>query len=227
MIMISASKIRKSYREGDSSLQVLTNINLSVELGELVSITGQSGCGKSTLLHILGLLDEADGGELLMKGSPVSAMNRNSVQFRSRHIGFIFQFHYLLEDLTAEENLALPLLIQGIPYAKCLSTAGEWLKKLDLYERKNHYPSTLSGGEQQRIAIGRAMIHQPDIVLADEPTGNLDPLHSSDVLSLMLDMQEQFGQTFIIVTHNKEIAEKADRQYKLENGILVEHNKIL
>lgn len=224
MKILTASHLQKSYKEGDSVLKVLTDINLSVEQGELVSITGQSGCGKSTLLHLLGLLDDADAGELRFKDTLINAMDKKSVQFRSRHIGFIFQFHYLLEDLSAEENLALPLLIQGDSYSKSIASAQDWLRKLDLYDRRIHYPNSLSGGEQQRIAIGRAMIHQPDVVLADEPTGNLDPIHSSEILDIMLKMQEVSNQTFIIVTHNEDIAGKADRQFKLENGILVERS---
>jgi|WetSurMetagenome_2_1015567.scaffolds.fasta_scaffold176755_2 lipoprotein-releasing system ATP-binding protein len=220
MIILSASHIKKSYNEGINSLQVLTDVNLSVNAGDLISITGQSGCGKSTLLHVLGLLDDADSGELTYNDIHLTAQDKKSVQFRSMHIGFIFQFHYLLEDLTAEENIALPLLIQGLSYQKSIERAKEWLTLLDLPDRGHHYPNALSGGEQQRIAIGRAMIHKPDIVFADEPTGNLDPAHSAEVLSMMLQMQKLHGQTFVIVTHNEEIANKAAKQYRLEKGVL-------
>jgi lipoprotein-releasing system ATP-binding protein len=220
MNIITASHIKKSYVEGNNTLQVLADVNLSIDASDLISITGQSGCGKSTLLHVLGLLDDADSGELLYKNTPLTAHHKKSTQFRSLHIGFIFQFHYLLEDLTAEENIALPLLIQGVPYQKSLSQAKEWLRWLDLSDRGHHYPNALSGGEQQRIAIGRAMIHKPDIVFADEPTGNLDPIHSAEVLAMMLEMQKLHGQAFIIVTHNEEIAGKAGKTYRLENGVL-------
>ncbi|HNX01868.1 MAG TPA: ABC transporter ATP-binding protein [Candidatus Cloacimonadota bacterium] len=220
MEILSASHIGKSYQEGNNKLHVLTDINLQVSEGELVSITGQSGCGKSTLLHVLGLLDDADSGELFFKSTKLTAKDKRSVEYRRNHIGFIFQYHYLLEDLTAEENVALPLLIQGVSYPKSMETAREWLKMLDMIDRKSHYPNALSGGEQQRIAIGRAMIHKPDIVFADEPTGNLDPLHSNEVLEIMLKMQNQHGQTCILVTHNHDIADKAPKQMKLEQGIL-------
>ncbi len=220
MNILRASHIKKSYREGNSSLEVLSDISLTIESGDLISITGQSGCGKSTLLHVLGLLDDASSGELLYRDIHYTTRDKKSVQFRSLHIGFIFQFHYLLEDLTAAENIALPLLIQGLSYQKSIKEANEWLKLLDMSNRGNHYPNALSGGEQQRIAIGRAMIHKPDIVYADEPTGNLDPTHSAEVFDLMLKMQKTHGQTFVIVTHNEDIAGKAGRHFKLENGVL-------
>jgi lipoprotein-releasing system ATP-binding protein len=221
MNILKASHIKKSYQEGNSALSVLMDVNLSVDSGDLISITGQSGCGKSTLLYVLGLLDDPDSGELFYHDTLISTREKKSIQYRSLHIGFIFQFHYLLEDLTAEENIALPLLIQGVPYNKSLEQAKEWLKLLDLKDRGHHYPNALSGGEQQRIAIGRAMIHKPDIVFADEPTGNLDPTHSAEVLSMMLQMQKSHGQTFIIVTHNEDIAAKTERHFRLENGILI------
>jgi lipoprotein-releasing system ATP-binding protein len=220
MHILTASHIKKSYLEGNSSLEVLTDINLAIEPGDLITITGQSGCGKSTLLHVLGLLDDPDSGELLYRDIHLTARDKKSVQFRSMHIGFIFQFHYLLEDLTAEENIALPLLIQGISYQKSIRQAKEWLELLHLADRGHHYPNALSGGEQQRIAIGRAMIHKPDIVFADEPTGNLDPTHSTAVLDMILEMQKIHCQTFIIVTHNEDIAGKAGRHFRLENGVL-------
>jgi lipoprotein-releasing system ATP-binding protein len=220
MNILKASHLKKSYSEGNSKLEVLKDINLEISSGDLISITGQSGCGKSTLLHVLGLLDDADSGSVCYRDVPLTARDKKSVQFRSLHIGFIFQFHYLLEDLTAVENIALPLLIQGLSYQKSMTQAKEWLKLLDLSARGNHYPNALSGGEQQRIAIGRAMIHKPDIVFADEPTGNLDPTHSAEVFSVMLEMQKLHGQTCVIVTHNEDIAEKAENHYKLENGVL-------
>jgi lipoprotein-releasing system ATP-binding protein len=220
MNILQAAHVKKSYKEGNSFLQVLEDINLSIEKGDLISITGQSGSGKSTLLHVLGLLDDPDEGKLMYNDILLSASDKKSVMFRSLHIGFIFQFHYLLDDLTAEENIALPLLIQGIPYQKSLKQSREWLDMLHLSDRGHHFPNTLSGGEQQRVAIGRAMIHRPDIVFADEPTGNLDPTHSSEVLSIMLEMQKSHGQTFVIVTHNEEIAANTNKHYKLENGVL-------
>jgi lipoprotein-releasing system ATP-binding protein len=220
MNILHAVNLQKGYCQGNGKLQVLTNINLSIEASDLISITGQSGSGKSTLLHVLGLLDEPEAGQLWYGERQITARDKNAVLFRSQHIGFVFQFHYLLEDLTALENVALPLLLQGKSYSKSISEAKHWLQLLDISDRASHYPNALSGGEQQRIAIGRAMIHKPDIVFADEPTGNLDPHHSQEVLQIMLRMQQQNGQTCVIVTHNDDIARQAQKQYKLEDGVL-------
>ncbi|NLK50172.1 MAG: ABC transporter ATP-binding protein [Candidatus Cloacimonetes bacterium] len=220
MNILSATGIDKSFKDSTQTIEVLRGATLEVEAGQMISITGQSGCGKSTLLHILGLLDDPDRGELHIKGASVSAKSSSAASIRNRDIGFVFQFHYLVEDLTAAENVALPLLISGQKFKDAIKEAHSMLERLKLDERLNHYPNQLSGGEQQRVALARALITKPAIVLADEATGNLDPANSLEVWKLMKMLNEELGQTFVIVTHDRDQAAMADKTYELSDGKL-------
>ncbi len=220
MSLLIAEHLKKTYLDSGEKLQVLNDINIHIEQGDFACISGQSGCGKSTLLHLLGLLDKPDSGMIFLDGNPVSPDSLQAPEIRNRQIGFVFQFHYLMEDLTATENVALPLLVTNSKTSFALTKAAELLQTLNLGHRLKHYPRQLSGGEQQRVALARALINQPRIVLADEPTGNLDPEHSNDVIELMLKLNQDFGQTFVLVTHDTSIASLSKRQYRLSDGIL-------
>jgi len=220
LTMLEAKHLAKKYNDGGIDIDVLKDINLTVEKGELVTISGQSGCGKSTLLHILGLLDDADAGELLLNGVTVNAHQHGITSLRNQLLGFVFQFHYLMEDLTAMENVALPLIVKGESTRHSLLKAQDLLDLVGLTNRKDHYPHQLSGGEQQRVALCRAIINSPQIILADEPTGNLDPYHKDEVLSLLLQLNREMQFTFILVTHDTSIAQISHTHYLLENGIL-------
>jgi len=192
-----------------------------IERGETVAITGESGSGKSTLLHILGLLDQQDRGEIIYNGDLIDTRSPQADKFRNKKLGFIFQFHYLLEDFTALENVALPNFYLTGNRRKSEQQAIDILQRLNLSGRENHYPHQLSGGEQQRVAVARALINEPDLVLADEPTGNLDHRHSSELVDILLDLNSQKNQTFVLVTHDREIAAKMQKNYVLENGVLL------
>lgn len=220
MNILTAADISKSYQDTQQRIQVLDKASLEVESGELISITGQSGCGKSTLLHILGLLDDPDSGQVFVKGKQASAKSPEAPSLRNRDIGFVFQFHYLIEDLSARENVALPLLIAGQKLKDALQEADKLLKLLALGDRTGHYPNQLSGGEQQRVALARALVTKPAILLADEPTGNLDPANSLEVWNLMRKLNQDLGQTFVVVTHDRELAALADKTYELSRGQL-------
>lgn len=215
--MLVAKNIQKSY----GTLQVLKGLDLSVRPGEIISIVGKSGSGKSTLLHILGTLDTPDQGTLLVNGQEVFLMKENQLAaFRNKEIGFIFQFHHLLNEFTAQENVAIPAFIQGADKAKSMNRAAELLDYLGLKNRIDHKPTQLSGGEQQRVAVARALMNNPKVVFADEPTGNLDNDTSEDLHSLLLSLRKDFNQTFVIVTHNDELANLSDRKLILRDGIL-------
>ncbi|EMR01846.1 ABC transporter ATP-binding protein [Cesiribacter andamanensis] len=218
--MLIAENIIKSY--GD--LQVLKGINLHVKQGEIVSIVGASGAGKSTLLHILGTLDTPDGGSLQIKGQPLHrGMNaRELSRFRNSNIGFIFQFHNLLPEFTALENAAMPgFIADNRPEEQVRQEATALLQKLGLGQRLHHKPGQMSGGEQQRVAVARALINKPALVFADEPSGNLDS-HSADELHhLFFQLREEMGQTFVIVTHNQQLADMADFKYEIEDGVIL------
>jgi lipoprotein-releasing system ATP-binding protein len=213
--MIELKKVTKRY----GSLDVLKGVDLKVERGEMVSIVGKSGAGKSTLLHIAGLLDSPDSGQVNIKGMEGTALKGNKLaHFRNAHMGFIFQFHHLLPEFTAEENIMMPFLIAGNQKNEARIKARELLEYLGLESRREHKPSELSGGEQQRVAIGRAIINKPDILYADEPTGNLDASISQEIHELFLKMRNDFQQTFLIVTHNIALAEMADRKLLMQDG---------
>lgn len=215
--MIEAQNIHKSF----GNLHVLKGVDLRVERGEIVAIVGKSGAGKSTLLHILGTLDTADKGTLTIKDQLISNLNnRKLAAFRNDNIGFIFQFHHLLPEFTALENVIIPALIQKQNEQKARTRAKELLDYLGLAERLTHKPNQLSGGEQQRVAIARSLINDPAVVFADEPTGNLDSNTSQELHELIFQLRQDLQQTFIIVTHNEELARMSDRRLEMEDGRL-------
>lgn len=217
--MIKGRNIHKSY--GD--LHVLQGIDLDVKKGEIVSIVGKSGAGKTTLLHILGTLDLCDQGELWIDDTQIIDLKpRTMSNFRNKKIGFIFQFHHLLNEFNAAENVAIPAFIAGEPKAKSLKRAAELLDYLGLSERITHRPSELSGGEQQRVAVARALMNEPAVVFADEPTGNLDKATSEELHALLLKLREEMDQTFVIVTHNEDLAEMSDRTITMEDGKIID-----
>lgn len=222
MELLRASGIRRTY----GSLQVLKGIDLEVKKGEVVAIVGPSGAGKSTFLHILGTLDRPEEGEVFIEGSNVFAQkDKELARFRNEKIGFIFQFHNLLAEFTALENVCMPGYINGNVNEKDIQArAKELLELLGLGGRMDHLPSQLSGGEQQRVAVARALLNRPAIVLADEPSGNLDSHNALDLHQLFFKLRDETGQTFIIVTHNEELAEMADRRLVMQDGLMVQHS---
>jgi len=216
--MLRATGIQKSYGQ----LKVLKNINLEVSRGEIVAVVGASGAGKSTLLHILGTLDRPDQGKVTIKDTDVFAKSqRDLAQFRNRSIGFVFQFHNLLPEFTALENVQIPGFIAGNNEQAVRKRAEELLDMLGLSGRKEHKPSELSGGEQQRVAVARALINAPDLLLADEPSGNLDSRNALELHRLFFDLRKSLNQTFIIVTHNSELSQMADRRLEIKDGELL------
>ena len=213
--MIKAQNIHKSF----GTLKVLNGVSLSVKRSEVVSIVGQSGAGKTTLLQILGTLSAMDSGNLLIDGKDITQMNDNALSdFRNRHIGFVFQFHHLLPEFTALENVMMPALIAGRNKAEVEKEALQLLKMMELAERTTHKPSALSGGEQQRVAIARAIINHPALLLADEPSGNLDSKNRDEIHSLFFRLRDELGQTTIIVTHDDSLASMADRKITMRDG---------
>jgi lipoprotein-releasing system ATP-binding protein len=215
--MLKAKNIYKSY--GD--LQILKGVDLEVGKGEIVSIVGASGAGKSTLLHIIGTLDQADKGEVEINGTLINQMKSKTLSaFRNKNIGFIFQFHHLLPEFTALENICIPAFIAKKSKAEAEEKAMELLAILGLKDRAHHKPAELSGGEQQRVAVARALINQPDLILADEPSGNLDSHHAKELHQLFFDLRDRFNHTFIIVTHNEELADMADRKIIMKDGFI-------
>lgn len=215
--MIQLQDITKSF----GSLQVLRGISLKVEQGEVVSIVGPSGAGKTTLLQIMGTLDRPDTGTVLIDGTPVQRMKeRELAAFRNRHIGFVFQFHQLLPEFTALENVMIPALIAGRGTQEAKAVATEMLALLGLDGRATHKPNELSGGEKQRVAVARALINRPSVVLADEPSGSLDTHHKEELHRLFFDLRDRLGQTFVIVTHDEGLARLTDRTIRLVDGII-------
>ncbi len=215
--MIEAKNIVKSY----NGLQVLKGINLHIQTGEIVSIVGASGAGKTTLLQILGTLDFPDAGEITIAGNRVTGLKPNALSaFRNKHIGFVFQFHQLLPEFTALENVCLPAWIGGTSKTQAEKKAKELLSYLNLSERMQHKPSALSGGEQQRVAVARALINSPGVLLADEPSGNLDSQNAKELHDLFFRLRDEFKQTFVIVTHNEELANRADRKLTIRDGVV-------
>ncbi len=213
--MIVAENIHKSY----GALEVLKGVSLYINRGEVVSVVGASGAGKTTLLHILGTLDRYDRGRVVIAGQDVSGLNdRNLSDFRNRQIGFVFQFHHLLPEFTALENVCIPAFIAGAGKRDVTKRAGELLGILGLAERADHKPSELSGGEQQRVAVARALVNDPAVILADEPSGNLDSKSSEELHGLFFKLRDELQQTFVIVTHNQGLADLADRKLTIHDG---------
>ncbi len=215
--MIEAKDLKKSYGQ----LQVLKGVDLHIKQGEIVSIVGKSGAGKSTLLHILGTLDHADSGSLKIEGQEVFSLSAKKLAaFRNNKIGFVFQFHHLLPEFTAIENVCIPAFIKKTSEAAAREKAKELLDYLGLADRMDHKPTQLSGGEQQRVAVARSLINSPAIVFADEPSGNLDSSSSKELHQLLFQLRKDFDQTFIIVTHNEELAQMSDRRLEMIDGRL-------
>lgn len=213
--MIKASGIYKSY----GALEVLKGVSLGIKKGEIISIVGASGAGKTTLLHILGTLDRPNSGSLSINNENISALNdKKLAEFRNKNIGFVFQFHHLLPEFTAIENVCIPAFIAGTSKAEAEKKATELLTFLGVSERMDHKPNELSGGEQQRVAVARALINNPSVVLADEPSGNLDSATAKDLHKLFFTLRDKFNQTFVIVTHNEELADMADRKLVMKDG---------
>ncbi len=222
-MIIKTQNLIKEYRVSkEKSLRVLDNISVEFNEGEVVSIVGPSGAGKSTLLHIIGTLDKPTTGEVLIDGKDVFKQSSNELaHFRNTQIGFIFQFHHLLPEFTTVENVCIAAMISGKSIKTVESKAKELLEEVGLGERLHHKPSEISGGEAQRVAIARALINSPKVILADEPTGNLDSHNSDDIIKLMFDLRKKYKQTFIIVTHNEKFAEMTDRTLKMSDGKIV------
>ncbi|ASZ14613.1 ABC transporter ATP-binding protein [Chitinophaga pendula] len=216
--MLTARNITKNY----SNLHVLKGVDVTVQQGEIVTIVGSSGAGKSTLLHILGTLDTPSTGEVWLHNTNITALKGNALaDFRNQHIGFIFQFHHLLPEFTALENVSIPGYIAGKKNHQIKEKAKFLLETLGLKDRMDHKPTQLSGGEQQRVAVARALINDPAIIMADEPTGNLDSKNARELHNLFFDLRDQFKQTFIIVTHNEELAPLSDRQLVMKDGKII------
>lgn len=218
-LILKAIDIKKSYRiTKTNTLNVLKGVNLEIFKGEIVAIVGKSGAGKSTLLHIMGALDKPDKGEIEFEGSDIFKFgNKQLAEFRNRKIGFIFQFHHLLPEFSVLENVLIPNYVSGNNDSE---RATELLKITGIEDRKQHKPSEISGGEAQRAAIARALINSPSIILADEPTGNLDTENANSVIELIFDLRKKFDQTFVIVTHNEEFANNCDRIIKMADGVI-------
>jgi lipoprotein-releasing system ATP-binding protein len=217
--MITGKNIKKRY----GTVEVLNGVDVEIKKGEVVSIVGPSGSGKSTLLHILGTLDKADIGNVMMNGVDLLTLRGNKLSsFRNKHIGFVFQFHHLLPEFTALENVCIPGWLAGRKKVEVKVEAEKLLGMLNLSHRLENKPNQLSGGEQQRVAVARALINKPDIIFADEPTGNLDSANAKELHQLFFDLRKQFNQTFLIVTHNEELAQLSDRVLHMKDGKIVE-----
>ena len=213
--MIEAKGIYKAF----GNVEVIKGVDLHIDKGEIVTIVGASGAGKSTLLQIIGTLEKADKGEVLINNQNISKMNqKNLAAFRNKNIGFVFQFHHLLPEFTALENICIPAFIAGVSKKEAIDNAMQLLEYLKLTDRAEHKPSMLSGGEQQRIAVARALINKPAVILADEPSGNLDSLNAKELHELFFKLREETGQTFVIVTHNPILAQMADRTLTIKDG---------
>lgn len=220
--IIEVKDLSKRYQSGSRVLNVLDGVDLKINQGEFISLMGPSGSGKSTLLNIIGTMDTPDAGKIMIAGKDVTHMPENQLAiFRLKHIGFVFQFHYLLPEFSIEENVAMPMMIAGENRQVSLQKAREMLDYLGMAERMHHFPAEISGGEKQRAVIGRALVNRPDVLLADEPTGNLDKETGEKVLDLFKKIQKDLNQTFFLVTHNERIAAIAGINYKLDDGKLV------
>ena len=216
--MIKVSNIHKSF----GKVEVLKGVDLTINKSEVVSIVGASGAGKSTLLQIIGTLDKADAGSIIIDNQDINKLNQKKIaDFRNHKIGFVFQFHHLLPEFTALENICIPAFIAGISKEEATEKAIQLLEYLNLTDRKDHKPSMMSGGEQQRIAVARALINNPSVILADEPSGNLDSQSAKELHQLFFDLRNKTGQTFVIVTHNPQLAEMSDKTFTMKDGIMI------
>jgi lipoprotein-releasing system ATP-binding protein len=214
--------LSKSYQQGDSETKVLQGLDLSVAAGELLAVVGSSGCGKSTFLHLAGALDLPSAGEVFINNIDIHQLSdKERAKFRNQHIGFIYQFHHLMMEFSALENVAMPLLIRGDSPKVALREANQMLKKVGLEQRSDHRPSELSGGERQRVAIARALVTKPSIILADEPTGNLDVDTAEQIFQLLKQLNVDANTSFVVVTHDLTLAARMDRQLKLDHGRLI------
>ena len=219
--LLRVEGLTKIFRSGESDLVVLEKLDLTAQAGEMVAIVGESGSGKSTLLHIVGALDKPTKGELYFDEGAYSQMSAGEKEhLRNREIGFVWQLHFLLPEFTAQENVMMPLLIQGLEKREAKRRAGEWLARIGLQGRLTHRAGELSGGEQQRVALARALVHEPKLLLADEPTGNLDARTGEQTMQLLRSLHRECGTTTVLVTHNVQFARRCDRMLKLENGRL-------
>lgn len=221
--LLCAKALHKTYQEGKLRTKVLNGVSFSMKAGEMLAIIGSSGSGKSTLLHLLGGLDTPTKGEVIFHGQAINRLSENKkARLRNKHIGFIYQFHHLLPDFTAIENIAMPLLIGGIDPKTAKKRAMAMLDAVNLPRRAHHRPSELSGGERQRVAIARALINKPALVMADEPTGNLDKQTAETIFDLMVALNRQHGTAFIVVTHDLNLAQKLSMQLEMNNGQLIQ-----
>lgn len=221
-VLLTCSDIKKTYQEGELETHVLKGVSFSIQRGEFVAIVGASGSGKSTLLHILGALDTPTAGSVEFDGKNIVEMKAvEQAHLRNRDIGFIYQFHHLLADFTALENVAMPLLIAGVKTAEAKARALSMLTSVGIQHRAEHRPCELSGGERQRVAIARAVVNRPALVLADEPTGNLDNKTALDIYDLMRRLNHEFTMAFLVVTHDSALAKKMDRQLSMRDGLFV------
>ena len=221
MTVLSVHSLKKSYQTGTETIRVLRDVNLSVDAGTTVVITGESGCGKTSLLGLIGGLDSPTGGQIFIESREISALSEEELsEYRSRTIGFIFQFHFLLKDFTALENVMMPSFIIGENRGVARHRAEELIESVGLAARAQHYPVELSGGERQRIAVARALVNNPAIILADEPTGNLDEKNSRIVEDLLFELVHKYGKTLVVVTHDRGLARVGDRHFELSHGVL-------
>ncbi len=221
-MILSAKNISKSYKNGNKVLTILKNINFHVNEGDLISITGPSGCGKSTLLNLLGTLDKPDTGELIINDKNILNLSDNQLSLlRAKNIGFVFQFHHLLPEFTILENLIIPQRLIGISEQNSRMNAINLLNKVNLLKRKNHKPNLISGGERQRVAVIRSLINKPKIILADEPTGNLDKKNTESLISMIKILAFEFNQAFVIATHNEEVSKICKKHYTIEGAKII------
>jgi putative ABC transport system ATP-binding protein len=226
MSLITAENLTKVYGGGDTAVTALDHVNLSVEAGEFVAIMGPSGCGKSTLLHLLGGLDRPTEGRVVIDGQPINELSDdNLTRLRRRKIGFVFQFYNLIPVMDATENAALPVTLDGTSPAKAMAKAREWLEKVGLGNRLKNRPDQLSGGQQQRVAVARALVAEPSVVLADEPTGNLDSHAGDEIAALLRQVANEWGRAVVMVTHDAHVASYADRIIFLKDGVIVEERR--
>ncbi|MCI5829549.1 MAG: ABC transporter ATP-binding protein [Treponema sp.] len=221
--ILTLENIEKTYVSSGETLTIIKNLSLNVERGKKCVIVGKSGSGKSTLLNIIGGLDNATSGNVFVNGQNVGLMNeRQKNDFRKNVLGLVFQFHYLLKDFTAVENIFLPAYMAGVPKKQAMEKALQLLEDIGLSDRKDHLPSELSGGERQRVAVARSLVNNPELILADEPTGNLDPENSVLIGDMLFSLSEKYGKTLVLVTHDMNLASKGDVVYSIEKGSLVE-----